>query len=89
MPEKEIGYIKHYYGHIGVGIIELSDALKAGDTIHIKGYSSDFIQAVDSMQIEHASVLEAKTGDMVGIKLNQKVNPHDKVYMVTPDTAAV
>jgi len=89
MPEKEIGHIKHYYGHIGVGIIELSDALKAGDTIHIKGHSSDFIQAVDSMQIEHASVSQAKTGDMVGIKLNQMVHPHDKVYMVTPDTAAV
>jgi len=89
MPEKEIGHIKHYYDHIGVGIIELSDALKAGDTIHIKGHSADFSQAVDSIQIEHVSVPEAKTGEMVGIKLASKVHPHDKVYKVTPDTAAV
>ncbi len=84
MEEKEIGKITHYYDHLNVGIIELSDILKVGDTIHIKGHSSDFTQGVDSMQIEHASVLEAKAQDVVGIKVTQKVHPQDKVYKVTP-----
>ncbi|MCK9603042.1 MAG: translation elongation factor-like protein [Candidatus Omnitrophica bacterium] len=83
MQEKEIGKITHYFGHIGVGIIELSDVLKAGDSIHIKGHSSDFTQAVDSIQIEHTSVPEAKAGDSVGIKVTQKIHPHDIVYKVT------
>ncbi|OGX40955.1 MAG: hypothetical protein A2984_01795 [Omnitrophica WOR_2 bacterium RIFCSPLOWO2_01_FULL_41_12] len=83
MEEKEIGKITHYYSHISVGIIELSDALKVGESIHIKGHSSDFTQSIDSMQIEHASVPEAKSGDVIGIRVSQKVHPHDKVYKVS------
>ncbi len=82
MQEKEIGHIAHYYGNISVGIIELSDTLKVGETIHIKGHTSDFTQSVDSLEIEHASVSEAKAGDMVGLKVQQKTHPQDKVYKV-------
>jgi len=84
MQEKEIGKITHYYSHLSVGIIELTDALKLGENIHIKGHSSDFTQGIDSMQVEHADVSEAKAGDVIGIKLLQKVHPHDKVYKVIP-----
>lgn len=83
MQEKQIGSISHYYGNINVGIIELSDVLKVGENIHIKGHTSDFTQTVDSMQIEHNIVQEAKAGDFVGIKVGQKVHPHDKVFKVT------
>lgn len=83
MPEKEIGKITHYYGHLNVGIVELSDAVRIGDNIHIKGHSEDFNQAVDSLQIEHANVSEAKAGDIIGIKVMQKVHPGDKVFKVT------
>lgn len=82
MQEKEIGNITHYYGHLNVGIIQLTDTLKIGESIHIKGHSSDFTQPIDSLQIEHASVPEAKLGDMVGIKVVQKVHPGDKVFKV-------
>lgn len=82
MEEKQVGKITHYYGHLNVGIIELSDALKIGDSIHIKGHSSDFTQSVDSMQIEHANVSEAKSGDVIGVQVIQKAHPHDKVYKV-------
>ena len=82
MPEKEIGKITHYYGHISVGIIQLSDTLKVGDTIHIKGHSADFNQGVDSMQIEYANVTEAQPGDAVGLKVAQKVHPQDQVFKV-------
>lgn len=85
MPgEKEIGKITHYFDRINVGIIELSEALRVGDTVHIKGHSSDFTQNVDSMQIEHLVVSEAKSGDSVGIKVTQKIHPNDRVYLVTP-----
>ncbi len=82
MQEKEIGTVTHYYGHLSVGIIELQDVLKIGDTVHIKGHTDDFTEAVESMEIEHASVTEAKAGDVIGIKVTQKVHPHDKVYKV-------
>jgi translation elongation factor EF-1alpha len=83
MPEVEIGTITHYYGNISVAIIQLSDSLKVGDSIHIKGHSSDFTQQVGSMQIEHKDVSEAKSGDLVGIKVDQKTHPNDKVFKVT------
>jgi hypothetical protein len=82
MQEQEIGKITHFYGHLSVAIIELSDTLKLGDTIHIKGHSSDFTQNIDSMQVEHANVSQAKPKDVIGIKVAEKVHPHDKVYKV-------
>jgi len=82
MEEKQIGKIIHYFGHAGAGIIELSDILKVGDKIHIKGHTSDFTQDVASMQIEHATISEAKPGDQVGVKIAQKVHEHDIVYKV-------
>ena len=80
--EKEIGVISHYFGKVSVGIIELTDSLKVGDTIHVNGAHDDFTQTIDSMQIEHENVEEAKAGDAVGIKVPQKVHEHDKVYKV-------
>jgi putative protease len=82
MQEKEIGVITHYFGKISVGIIQLKDSLKVGDAIHIKGVHDDFTQVVESIQIEHQNVEEAKSGDLVGIKVVQKVHPNDKVYKV-------
>lgn len=81
--EKLIGKITHYFGNISVGIIELTDKLKVGDKVHIKGSSSDFEQAVDSMQIEHQNVQEAKSGDAIGVKVAQKVKEGDTVFKIT------
>ena len=84
MADQEIGKVIHYFAHVGAGIIELSDNLKVGDRIRIKGHTSDVTQDVTSMQIEHAGVSEAKAADQVGIKIDQKVHQHDKVYKVIP-----
>lgn len=82
--EKLIGKISHYFNKIDVGIIELSDGeLKVGDTIHIKGHTSDFTQQVTSMQIEHEMVEKAKKGDGVGVKVDSPVHEHDQVFLVT------
>lgn len=82
--EKLVGRIAHYFNKISVGIIEVTDGeLKVGDTIHIKGHTSDFTQQVGSMQVEHAPVEKAKKGDAVGIKVDAHVHEHDQVYLVT------
>jgi putative protease len=82
--EKLIGKISHYFNKIDVGIIELTDGeLKVGDTIHIKGHTSDFTQQVTSMQIEHEVVEKAKKGDGVGVKVGSPVHEHDQVFLVT------
>ncbi|GAI15070.1 unnamed protein product, partial [marine sediment metagenome] len=55
---------------------------KVGDTIHIKGHTTDFEQEIESMQIENEPVKEAKSGDSIGIKVKERVRPHDLVYKV-------
>ena len=81
--EIPIGRITHYYSHLGVGIIELSEGeLKLGDTIHIKGAHTDFTQTVDSIQVEHQNVTHAEKGKIVGIKVKEKVREHDRVFRV-------
>lgn len=85
MPEdlgKLIGKISHFFSNINVAVIELSDILKTGDNIRIVGGTTDFTQAVDSMQIEHEKVEEAKPGDSVGLKVSEKVHEGYKVYKV-------
>jgi translation elongation factor EF-Tu-like GTPase len=77
---KLIGKITHYFGKIGVAVVQLEDTLKVGDTIRIVGGQIDFTQTVDSMEIEHQKVKEAKAGDSVGLKVNQKVREGYKVY---------
>jgi hypothetical protein len=84
MQEKQIGKVTHYYNHLSVGIIALTDSLKVGESIHIKGHTTDFTQNIDSIEIEHASVPEAKAEDAIGIKVSSKVHPHDIVYKVIP-----
>jgi len=82
--EKEIGKVMHYFGHLSVAAIKLTAGdLKLGDTIHIKGHTTDFTQKVESLQIEHNPVSEAKVGDDIGIKVAEHVREHDVVYKVT------
>ncbi|QQG39100.1 MAG: translation elongation factor-like protein [Candidatus Woesearchaeota archaeon] len=82
MTEQEVGKIFSYYSKIGVAAIELIGELKVGDTIRIKGSTTDFTQKISSMQIEHEKVKEAGAGDSVGMKVNEKVRPNDIVYKV-------
>lgn len=81
--EKEIGKITHYFGKIQVGVIELTDELKVGDTIRIISSNRDFTQIVSSMQIEHKNVEKAGKGESIGLKVDQPVKEGDIVYKIT------
>ena len=84
MPEEEVGRISDYFKKVGVAAIEMTKgSLSVGDTIHIKGHTSDFTQTVDSMQAEHLSVTTAKAGDSIGIKVIDAVRDSDIVFKVT------
>lgn len=79
---QSIGKVTHYFGHIQVAVIELSDVLKAGDNIRIVGGTTDFTQAVESMEVDHKKVDKAKPGDSVGLKVSEKVHEGYKAYRV-------
>jgi putative protease len=76
----EIGRITHFFSKISVAVIELKKPLKVGDTVAIKGPTTDFEQPVDSMQIEHKDVQKAEAGQSIGLKVAQRVRETDIVY---------
>jgi putative protease len=83
MSGTQIGQVTHYFDHINVAALTLTEPLRVGDTVHILGHSTDFRQEVTSLQIEHQAVEEAKPGDDVGMKVTQRVHAHDKVFKLT------
>jgi len=80
--EEEIGRVMDYFAKIGVAGIDLAGPLNVGDTIRIKGHTTDLEMQVDSMQIEHDQVEQAKKGDKIGIKVGDRVRAGDHVYRV-------
>lgn len=83
MPDVEIGMVTDFFAKPVVAGIELSGTLRIGDRIHIKGSTTDMELTVESMQIERVNVTEGKPGDLVGIKVLDRVRRGDTVYKVT------
>lgn len=83
MPEVEIGKVTDYFAKPVVAGVELSGTLKIGDRIHILGSTTDMELAVESMQINRADITVGKAGDLIGIKVPDRVRRGDKVYKIT------
>jgi len=82
MEEKQIGAVDHFFSNISVGMIKLTDELKVGEKIRVKGKACDFTQEVSSMQIDRVAAQSAKAGDLISLKVDQKVRQGDAVYKV-------
>jgi putative protease len=78
----EVGKVSHYYGKIGVAVVDLTGELKIGDEILIEGKDSKIKQKVTSMQIEHENVEKAVAGQSIGLKVDGKVKDGYKVYKI-------
>ncbi|MBI4919835.1 hypothetical protein HY838_00865 [Candidatus Azambacteria bacterium] len=78
---KKIGKVSHYYGNLGVAIVELSGKLSVGDKVKFESGKNEFEQTVKSMQIEHKEIESAKKGDVVGIKVDEKVNDSAEMFL--------
>ena len=84
MPEIEVGRVSDYFSHIMVAEVDLNAPLHVGDRIHIMGHTSDIEMNVDSRQIDHKDISQAKAGDSVGIRVPERVRRDDVVYLVKP-----
>ena len=83
MEEREkklVGVVTHYYNKIGVAVVELQDTLNQGDEILIEGKHTHLVQKVESMEIEHQKVKTATKGQLIGLKVNDRVREKDLVY---------
>lgn len=78
--ENIIGKITHYFPHVNAAVIKLKAPLAIGDNIKIKGHTTDFTQAVDSIQMDRVNINSAKKGQEVGVMVTSRVRQHDIVY---------
>ncbi|RJQ29777.1 hypothetical protein C4571_00690 [Candidatus Parcubacteria bacterium] len=77
---KPIGTVTHFYGHLSVAIVKFNKTVPVGTRVRFKGATTDFEEAIASMQYDHKAVDAAKKGQEIGIKVGSKVREGDSVY---------
>lgn len=77
-----IGLITHYFPHVQAAVIKLKKPIIKGDTLEIKGHTTDLTQIVSSMQIDRVEISSAKKGDEIGLQVSSRVRQGDKVYKI-------
>ena len=83
MPEEQVGVIVKFFAKPSVAAIEVtSGSIKKGDLLKFKGHTTDFTEEVASIEKDNETVEEANVGDLVGIKIKERVRESDKVYKV-------
>ncbi len=81
--EELIGTVTHYYSDLGVAVAQThNNILCVGDTIHIKGHTTDFQQSVASIEVDHKPVTQVSPGDLFGLKVLEQTREHDQIYKV-------
>lgn len=83
MAEEEgemIGKVIHFFPHPVVAVVVLDHDLKIGDSVKFVGPETGFTQTVESMQVEHEPVEEAKSGTEVAIKVKQAVKRNWRIH---------
>lgn len=83
MPEEVVGKVTDFFARPVVAGIELSKTIRVGDKIQIRGHTTDLELVVESMQIDMKNVEEAKAGDLIGIKVPDRVRAGDTVYKIS------
>jgi len=83
MMKDQVGVVINFYAKPGVAAVKMTrGTIKKRDILKYKGHTTDFTEAVSSMEIENQSVEKAQEGDFVGVKVQERVRENDKVYRV-------
>lgn len=77
-----IGTVTHYYNHLGVAVLELDDPLELGDIVLILGHTTELIQEVTSLEVNHHKLQSAGPGKEVALQVGEAVRAGDLVYKV-------
>jgi len=83
MEEENVGKVQKFFAKPSVAAIEVTaGVLRIGDRLHFKGHTTDFEDTITSMQVDKEPVEEAKSGDLIGIKVKERVRENDTVHKI-------
>jgi len=83
MAEEEVGVIVTFFAKPSVAALKVTKgSIKKGDILKYKGHTTEFTEDVKSMEIDNQPVDEATVGDVIGIKVEERVREKDIVYKV-------
>ena len=82
---KRIGVVTHFFTRISVAVVKLETEIKQGEWVQFLGYSTDFIQRVDSMQIDHHAIQTAGPGEEIAIEVIDRVRRGDELLRESPE----
>lgn len=83
MPDEQVAVIVKFFAKPSVAALEVTNGtIKKGDILRYKGHTTDFTEEISSMEIDNQIVEEVKVGDLVGVKVKERVRENDKVYKV-------
>ena len=80
---EKIGKVTHYFPHVKAAAVKLlKSGLRVGDSIYIKGHTTDFKEAVKSIQLDRVPIQEGKKGQEIGLLVKSRVRQGDSVYKI-------
>jgi Elongation factor Tu domain 2. len=86
MAEKKIGEVVKFFSKPSVAAVKIVEGdLAVGDSLKFSGHTTDFIDVINSMEVDNKSVQKAVAGDFIGLKVSNRVRPGDEVFKVIPD----
>lgn len=84
MAEEQVAVIIKFFAKPSVAALEVTNGtITKGDLLKYKGHTTDFTEEIASMEIDNQPVDEVKAGDLVGVKVKERVREGDKVYKVS------
>jgi putative protease len=86
MTERRIGEVIKFFAKPSVAAVQITEGeLQVGDSIKFSGHTTEFVNVVASMEVNNASVQKAVTGDLIGLKVSDRVRPGDEVFKIAAD----
>jgi hypothetical protein len=86
MAEKKVGEVVKFFAKPSVAAVVIKEGeLIVGNSIKFTGHTTDFIDVIESMEVNNKQVQKAVAGDTIGLKVSDRVRPGDEVFKVIPD----
>ncbi len=83
MADVKVGVVKNFFVKPSVAAIEVTgEGIQVGDVLWFRGHTTDFKQEVQSMQEEKEDITKAVKGQLVGVRVKERVRVKDLVYKV-------